>query len=194
MLAEKVVLCAGCAAFSRGPNGRITAWNKGAERLLERSANRAVDRKCYHVIAGQDQIGTYCSERCPTWRLALEGQQIKPYILSVKTSRGRRVEVEFVTLVSDEESGLNLIHLLYPLEQAEPVYPEHEDDAVFDAIRLPLETGGRQPAPRALEIVHQLSIGRDCAEIARRLDQPERSVWRQLSGLVETLDHREPRA
>jgi len=191
MMAENIVMTAGCAAFSRGPNGRITAWNEEAENLLDRPATFAVDRKCYRVLAGRDQIGCYCSERCPTWRLAMKDLTIPPYILDVKASQGQRIAVEFTILVADEDDGMHLIHLLNPLNKADLPFPSYEDWDEVDGRSSPYNFGRLDLTPCELDVIHHLSIGQDCGEIARQITKTQDEIWAEISNLVEKLRWRD---
>ena len=52
-------------AFANDQNHRIVFWNKGAERVMERTAAQALGRLCHEVFKGKDQFGNaFCAEVC----------------------------------------------------------------------------------------------------------------------------------
>ena len=44
-------------AFANDQNHRIIFWNKGAEKLLERTAAQALGRLCHEIFCGKDPFG-----------------------------------------------------------------------------------------------------------------------------------------
>ena len=70
MSAEKIVEHSWTPAFSCGADGVITAWNRGAEKLLATSGKTVVGRKCHEVMDGRDMFGNdYCCAGCASWRM-----------------------------------------------------------------------------------------------------------------------------
>ncbi len=52
-------------AFANDQNHRIIFWNKGAERLMERTAPQALGRLCHEIFCGRDPFGNrFCGETC----------------------------------------------------------------------------------------------------------------------------------
>jgi DNA-binding CsgD family transcriptional regulator len=52
-------------AFANDQNNRVIFWNKGAERLMERTASQALGRLCHEIFCGKDPFGNrFCSENC----------------------------------------------------------------------------------------------------------------------------------
>ncbi|HSL17254.1 MAG TPA: PAS domain-containing protein [Methylomirabilota bacterium] len=140
MEAGDIVMGTGIAAFSRGPSGRISAWNEAAEAMLGHAAVTVIGKRCHSVIGGRDELGIYCCERCPSWQAAVRGATVQPYNMEIRDAAGRWFKVAVTVLRLSDSSGLSLIHVL---ERVEDVDVEASPWENFD-----VEVPEPRPAPR----------------------------------------------
>ncbi len=85
---------------------RIILWNKAAEELTGYSAQEALGRPCYEIIAGLDEQGrVVCGAECQ--------------VIQVSVSRGRAAPGHDITIQTKDERRrvLNITHILVPSQQ-----------------------------------------------------------------------------
>ena len=91
---------------------RILCWNHGAEQMTGVSADEAVGRPCWEVIAGHDDRGgIVCHRGCSRARLVREGRCLPAAELHARTRDGRR-RVALETILTQSESGTLFLHVM----------------------------------------------------------------------------------
>ena len=186
MLAEDIVMCTGTAAFSRGPDGTITAWNEAAERLIAVPADEVVGRRCHEVIQGRDVFGNdFCGESCTCWRMAVADRRIHPYRLIVKDVSGRALGLRVSILPARGSIGPELVHLLETVM----------DGGAFEVFSAEFDNGvarqgyGRSGlTERELEVLRHLALGFGTRETARRLLISTTTVRNHISRCLHKLN------
>ena len=186
MKAEDIVMCTGAAAFSRAPDGTITAWNKAAELLMMVPAKSAVGRRCHEVIKGRDVFDNdFCCESCACWRMAAANQRIHPFRLVVSNPDDRRIELKVSILAAGGSIGPELVHLI-------DLVAENGDVAVLsgelDAGLSPIEFARAGLTRRELEVLRHLAQGYSTAETARRMKISTTTVRNHVSRCLQKLD------
>lgn len=186
MLAEDIVLQTGTPAFSRGPEGTITAWNASAEGLFAMPAAEVVGRRCCDVIAGRDVFGNdYCAASCPCWRMAQDDRPIHPYRLTSSDAFGGPVELRVSVLATRGRLGLELVHLLEPAV-SRIVFATFPDE--LGNGDCPATSGSDALTRRELEVLRLLSVGWSTDDIAERLMISPTTVRNHISRCLQKLD------
>lgn len=107
------------AAFASDQNHRIIFWNKGAERVMERTAGHALGRLCHEVFAGRDLFGNrFCSESCPVSQTITRHEGMNRF--EMRTGDHLRAQVLGVTVVEipDPRRGFHTaVHILDQIEE-----------------------------------------------------------------------------
>lgn len=186
MLAEDIVLQTATAAFSRGPEGTITAWNPSAEELFAMPAAEVLGRRCCEVVAGCDVFGNdYCAESCACWRMALDDRPVRPYRLTSRDAFGRPVELRVSVFATEGRFGPELVHVMEPAVCR----------IVFATFPDRLENGESSVAPgsealtrRELEVLRLLAVGWSTEGIAERLAISPITVRNHVSRCLQKLD------
>ena len=155
---------ASAAIFVFDGDLRITCWNPGAERLTGITADEAVGRPCWEVIAGQnDQGDLVCHAGCSRARHVREGRCVSPTTLQARTREGRR-RLSLETISARGESGSLFLHVMHDA----PAPP-------LEAVAVPPGPPPRL-TPRQREILALLSEGVPVKTVAGRLGLTEATI------------------
>ena len=117
---DQALARAGDGVSAVSPDGRITLWNRAAERILGYSAREAVGKPCCDVFAGRDDDGNrLCYQGCPIMTLAGMGEPIQSFEMRTQNKAGQRVwlSVSILNLLRREhrdngrDAGGFVVHL-----------------------------------------------------------------------------------
>ncbi len=186
MSAEKIVDSSWNPAFSCGADGAITAWNRGAEKLLTKSKEEVVGRKCFAVMAGRDVFGNdYCCSGCASWRMTASNKLVRPYRLTVQDDGGRSITLRVSVLAVHNPKGPQLVHLIEAVFgtgvfAVVPDEPE-EDDMDWGCAESSL-------TKRELQVLRHLAVGNSTDEIARQLLISRATVRNHISRCLQKLE------
>jgi len=186
MSAENIVDSSWSPAYSCGADGAITAWNRGAERLLTRPGDAVVGQKCFKVMAGRDVFGNdYCCAGCTSWRMTASNKLVHPYRLTVQDGGGRSITLRVSVLAVHDPRGPQLVHLIEAVFGAGvfAVVPEEPDEA---------ECGWGCSPPsltrRELQVLRHLAAGNSTDEIGRQLLISRATVRNHISRCLQKLE------
>lgn len=186
MQPEDMVFQSAAAAFCRGPDGEITAWNGAAERLFALPAGEVVGRKCCDVIAGNDVFGNqYCADDCACWRMAARNRPIRPFRITSRDAHGRSLELRVSALAARGRQGVGLVHVVEgsATRAVFSACPRGVDRAE-NAGGLALGTLTR----RELDVLRLLAEGMSTDDIAARLTISPTTVRNHVSRCLAKLD------
>jgi hypothetical protein len=186
MSTRKIVQSTWTPAFSRGPDGTITAWNRGAEKLFSVSAEEVVGRQCHEVMAGRDVFGNdYCCAECASWKIAGSDRLVHPYQLSVKSVGGRTINLRVSVFAVNTRRGAELVHLLEAVVGT-GVFAGLTDE--IDGEELEWGNTGCNLTKRELQVLQHLAVGYDAQEISRQLLISDATVRNHISRCLEKLE------
>ena len=161
----------GDALFAFDPDLTIVSWNRAAEELTGVSADAAVGRYCWQVLAGHDERGNLvCHPGCSTARLAREGWPVACQDLLIKARDGER-RVAVSTVVVDERDRPLFVHVMVP--QQETPSPR--------AVPVVL-------TPRQRQVLRLLADGVPAKVIATRLGLAEATVRNHIRAILAALE------
>ena len=106
----------GDTAFGVDRLGVIVLWNKAAENSLGFPASRALGKKCWELLSGQDQNGNrYCCEHCPLREMNSLHEPVHGFRRTFKTAskQTRQFDVSWLTVI-DEPGNEMLLHICRP--------------------------------------------------------------------------------
>lgn len=107
----------GDPAFALNAQGRITGWNRPAERLFGCRAAVALGRPCHEVLRCRDLWGSAPTPECPVVRSARQGQAVPPGgVLFAHTLRSRREGLRLTrsTIAFPRSAEARVVVLLHP--------------------------------------------------------------------------------
>jgi DNA-binding CsgD family transcriptional regulator len=176
------------AAFTSGPDGTLTGWNRAAERLLQINASEVMGHSCHEVVAGHDQFGNlYCGENCPIRRMARRGAPICPFRLDVGFACDGRLPlyVSIVVVGGVPERGPYLVHLL------EPVFGDADRPLEAEPLNRSKASTTRsfeRLTPREVEVLRMIGTGAPTDEVAVELGISYATVRNHVQSCLRKLE------
>lgn len=171
------------AAFATDLQGRILAWNRGAERVLGVSGRQAIGRCCYQLLQGRDVHGNrFCDEVCPIRNMARRKEPIRRFdvVFEPNALPAVRATVSILVLSGNGEDAAEVVHLLEPhREKADPAPASPPQERQVNSCHL---------TERELEVLQMLSDGGDTAQIAKLLCISPATVRNHVHNILEKLE------
>lgn len=108
------------AAFASDQEHRIVFWNRGAERLLGRTARQALGLTCHDVLRGRDLFGNrFCYAACPVSETLRQGEAAQPVDINVSAQSGSRLlHVTTHRIPARSRATYTLVHVLQPIDES----------------------------------------------------------------------------
>lgn len=185
MSAEKIVENSRAAAFSRGADGTITAWNRAAEELFAVPKKSAVGCKCHEVIRGRDAFGNdYCGPECASWRMASVDRPVRPYRLTVTIDNGWEIDVLVSVVTAEGPTGRELVHMLESVTGRGVYWRLSEGPDCDDGWNRTSAALTR----RELQVLRQLAAGRSTEDIVAELEISRATVRNHISRCLKKLE------
>lgn len=87
---RRALATAGDGAFVTGGDGRLTLWNRAAERILGYSARETVGKRCCDILAGFDERGNrLCYGGCHVVKLLALGESLEHFDMKTRGEPAR---------------------------------------------------------------------------------------------------------
>lgn len=165
-------------AFTVNTEGEICSWNKSAEKLFGYSAAEALNKTCGSVLQGHGALGNeICGENCSVRHCAEKHLEIPNFDLQVKVRSGRRMWVSVSVIVFENSRNHRrlIVHLAHDITERKK--NEELLHKMMDVSRQlsNIQEVALRPVPitplseQEIEILRSFSMGKNSAEIARRL-------------------------
>ena len=178
-----------CAITSEG---KITLWNRSAEKILGYPAREVVGRPCCDVFVGRDTTGNrLCYRGCHVQSLVKMGEPIQHFEMATRTKAGKPVWIDVsILVVPGSRNGLqSTVHLF------RDVTATHEM-----AVLLRERLAQPKPAPasvaadpsspltrREIEIVRLMTSGANTKTMAERLHVSPATVRNHVQNIFGKL-------
>lgn len=173
-------------AFAVDGEGRIIAWNSGAEAAFGHSRDHVLGRSCYAVVCGKDALGNpVCQRECLILQSLRESKPVRRFRMCARTSAGHHVDTECTVLelwVSSDETAV--VHLLrgWPGEGRDPAPQRSRSD------RAPQQLALRLLTPRESEVLRLLAQGENTREMADSLGVSPATVRTHVENILRKLN------
>ena len=186
-------------AFATDADERIVFWNKGAEELLGQSADKALGKPCFAVVAGRDVYGNrFCYRGCAVVSATREQEPVNSYEFTVPSGNTdpKHLNVTVVQIPGPRPELFTIVHILQQVDQGSrlaTLLRQLEGPKPGDTL-APLS-----PAPppvqddpplteREREILHWVAAGLQNKEIAHKLDISLATVRNHIHRILEKLE------
>jgi PAS domain S-box-containing protein len=186
---EQALGRAGDGAFVIDAQGRITLWNRSAERILGYAAREILGRPCCDVFAGYDDAGNrLCYQGCHVRSLVGMDEAVQSFDMRTRTKAGRPVWLNISILSTKSGGGAPLtIHLFRDVTTTRELLAlVHERLAPRPAP----SPGGPDPAAlsrRELEVLRLMTEGLNTSAAAERLHVSRATVRNHVQNILGKL-------
>ena len=172
--------------------GKITLWNRSAEKILGYAVREVVGRPCCDVFVGRDTTGNrLCYRGCHVQSLVKMGEPIQHFEMATRTKAGKPVWIDVsILVVPGSRNGLQTtVHLF------RDVTASHELEALLRE-RLaqpkpaPASVPGDSSTPltrRELEILRLMTSGANTKTMAERLHVSPATVRNHVQNIFGKL-------
>lgn len=180
-------------AFANDQNHRIIFWNKGAERLMQRTAAQALGRLCHDIFHGLDQFGNrFCTETCSVSATLKQHETMNRFEMAVgDRSHQQSIGMTIVEIPDSRPGYFTAVHIMDRIDEKSRLARELS--------RLRDSLGAHPQAPRAEDgsTPIALSLGRRSeaaqqpevdANIAEQLSERELDVLRAIAAGLANKD------
>lgn len=168
---------------------RIVFWNRGAEQILGHTPDEVMGRRCYEVLAGTrgDSLIPACINGCPSMRAVRAGEIPAVIEANLLRAAGDRAAASITPMVlaGDDDNAPVLVHLFQSAATASA--GESGTSDLPAATRRPARGGGRL-APRELEVLRLVALGRSTHQIAEELEISPHTVRNHVRHFRRKLD------
>ena len=106
-------------AFANDQNHRIIFWNKGAERMMERTAAQALGRLCHEIFCGKDPFGNrFCGESCSVDASMKHHEGMNRFeITSGDRSRSKTIGMTVIEIHDSRPGHFTAVHILDQIDE-----------------------------------------------------------------------------
>ena len=178
-----------CAITSEG---KITLWNRSAEKILGYPAREVVGRPCCDVFVGRDTTGNrLCYRGCHVQSLVKMGEPVQHFEMATRTKAGKPVWIDVsILVVPGSRNGLQTtVHLF------RDVTASHELEAFLrerltQSKPVPAGVAADPSSPltrREIEILRLMTSGANTKTMAERLHVSPATVRNHVQNLFGKL-------
>lgn len=178
--------------FAVDSQQRIRLWSESAVDLLGVTADQAIGRPCYDVMAGTDPANArHCKVDCPVILNAGRGRGTPDFDINVSTLSGARrvVNVSIVILGNSEPVDTMTLHLFRDVTRR-----RHVDSVAHSVSRRVRGRGETSEAclvkpltPRQLEVLQLLAAGFTASDAAQALEISPTTVRNHIHAAMKRL-------
>ncbi|MBK5254415.1 MAG: hypothetical protein JJE39_00125 [Vicinamibacteria bacterium] len=106
-------------AFANDQNHRIIFWNKGAERVMDRTAAQALGRLCHEIFCGRDPFGNrFCGESCAVGATLKRHETMKRFeITTGDRSHSKLLGVTVLEIPDSRPGFFTAVHILDDVDE-----------------------------------------------------------------------------
>ncbi len=172
-------------AFANDQNHRIIFWNKGAERLMERTAAQALGRLCHEIFCGRDPFGNrFCTDTCAVSSSIKRHEGVARFeITTGERSRTKSVGMTVIEIPDSRPGFFTAVHIMDLVDDKSRLARELARlRETSGAAHASASSDGSVPIPLHLSPAQGASPGPELdASVAEQLSDRELDVLRAIA-------------
>ena len=178
---------AGDGAFVIGADGRITLWNRAAERILGYPARAVLGRPCCDLFGGSDDSGNrLCYRGCHIQSLVRLGEPVQSFDMRTRARNGRAVWLN-VSVLSVPGDPACTVHLFRDVTATRELLT-----LVHERLAGPPPGGvpgspGASLSRRELEVLRLMADGLSTTAAAERLHVSRATIRNHVQSILTKL-------
>jgi PAS domain S-box-containing protein len=179
---------AGDGVFVVGGDGRITLWNRAAERILGYPAREVLGRPCCDVFVGTDGSGNrLCYQGCHVASLVKLGEAVKSFDMRTRARNGRAVWLNFSILSTTGPDGIGTIHLFRDVTATRELLTLVHERLAGPALGGAPGSPGASLSRRELEVLRLMADGASTSAAAARLHVSRATIRNHVQNIFVKL-------
>ncbi len=162
-------------AFANDQNHRIIFWNKGAERMMERSASQALGRLCHDIFHGLDQFGNrFCTETCSVSATLKKHDTMNRFEVSVgDRTHPKSIGMTVIEIPDSRPGYFTAVHILDKIDEKSRLARELN--------RLRDTVGAHAPVPHTEDSSRPITLNLGKRSDPARPPEVDTNIAEQLS-------------
>ncbi|MCI0487071.1 MAG: LuxR C-terminal-related transcriptional regulator [Blastocatellia bacterium] len=187
-------------AFAVDGQGRVAAWNRGAEELFGIPGDEAMGKPCGELVKGTDECGPVCSENCCIQQAVHDHHPVGNFDIQVETREGKKwCNVSVLTLDEDSSTRPYALHIIREIDMRKRLevlmrefivkgtdLPEEASRAIRSTTRAPARDADL--TEREIEILRLLAEGETTVKVAEKLHISRVTVNNHIQHIYRKLD------
>lgn len=173
--------------FAVGSDGRITLWNRSAEKIMGYTAREAVGKACCDLFVGKDDRGNrLCYQGCHVQSLVHMGEPVQNFDMQTRVKGGRPVwlNISILVMPANQGRGAITVHLFRDVTATKELLSLVQDRLSAPAERAPVDGTLTR---RELEILRLLATGVNTKAAAERLHVSPATVRNHIQNILGKL-------
>jgi PAS domain S-box-containing protein len=180
---------AGDGAFVIAPDGRVSLWNRAAERILGFARREVLGRRCCDVFAAQDDHGNrLCLPGCQVMSLVRLDEPVQSFDMRTRAKSGKVVWLNVsIMAVAQDGQHPSTVHLFRDVTASKELLT-----LVHERIAGPAAGGapgspGASLSRRELEVLRLMADGLNTVDSAERLHVSRATVRNHVQNIFAKL-------
>jgi len=173
--------------------GKITLWNRSAEKILGYTAREVVGRPCCDVFVGRDTTGNrLCYRGCHVQSLVKMGEPVQHFEMATRTKAGKPVWIDIsILVVPGSRNGLqSTVHLFRDVtapHEMEAVLRERLTQAKPVLAAVAGEPSSTPLTRREIEILRLMTGGANTKAMAGKLNVSPATIRNHVQNIFGKL-------
>lgn len=171
-------------AYAVTREGKIIAWNRAAENVFGYPDTKAIGKKCWELLRGEDAFGNaYCCEGCPIRTAAFNNRSVNCFHIKFKTASHEIKDFAVSALLLKGATGNDVMVALCRCNNSE-IYKPVSDSGQS---RAPSPRQRGNLTQREQEVLFLLSEGHATTEISSSLGISTHTVRNHVQHILSKL-------
>ena len=174
-------------------DGKITLWNRAAEKILGYPAREVVGKPCCEVFAGHDSAGNrLCYQGCHVLTLVKQGELIQHFDMAARTKSGKPVwlNVSIVVVPGTRRDLSTTVHLFRDVTASHEIESLVRERLKPNQAKPESANGGSLPVEltrREIEILRLMTGGANTKTMAGQLHVSPATVRNHVQNILGKL-------